>query len=208
MDATEVTQAQYAAFLSAKGSDTSGQVSTCTGNSSFQPATSGGNCSPSTFSPTTRPNHPVTCVDWCDAAAYCTWAGMRLCGKIGGGSADYKTQTDPTKSQWHNACSSSGANAYTYGNTFNPLACNGTDYGASSTIPVAQATACKAPAPPFKNIRDLSGNVWEWEDSCKSATNTCHVRGGSYTTTTPNCSRELMLARSNAQADVGFRCCN
>jgi formylglycine-generating enzyme required for sulfatase activity len=211
IDATEVTQAQYAAFLAAKAGDTGGQASHCAWNSSFQPAASNGDCTASSFTPSTRPHHPVTCVDWCDAVAYCKWAGMRLCGAIGGGATDYKNQNLPSKSQWHNACSSSGVNTYTYGNSFNPLACNGVDYGASSTIAVTQAVACRPPSSPFRNVRDMSGNVWEWEDACKkysSPSDTCHVRGGGFATSTLQCSRELMIQRNAVRADVGFRCCD
>src|SRR5262249_55159892 len=52
---------------------------------------------------------PVTCIDWCDAAAYCSWAKKRLCGKIGA-PADAKTidvtqgaarlDADPAVSEW------------------------------------------------------------------------------------------------------------
>jgi len=211
IDATEVTQAQYAAFLTAKGGDTSGQASYCSWNTSYQPATAGGECTTTTYAPSTRPKRPVTCVDACDAAAYCAWAGMRLCGAIGGGATDYKIQDSASESQWHNACSSSGGNVYAYGNAFDPLACNGQDYGASAAIAVGQASSCKAPAAPFSNLRDMSGNVWEWEDGCKKykdQTDTCHIRGGGYATATLNCSRESMITRNTTRADLGFRCCD
>jgi len=79
IDATEVTQAQYSQFLFVKKGDTSGQEARCTWNMSYG-VTCGG------FDPVARGGYPVVCIDWCDAVAFCSWAGKRLCGKIGGGS--------------------------------------------------------------------------------------------------------------------------
>lgn len=74
VDSTEVTGRQYLEFLAAKAGDTSGQPVDCSWNTTFEPAAD------------IDPNeYPVAFVDWCDALAYCTWAGKRLCGKIGGG---------------------------------------------------------------------------------------------------------------------------
>lgn len=68
MDATEVTNADYAAFLAANP-PTSGQVAWCAWNTSYLP--------PFGWPATGKENHPVVRVDWCDARAYCKWAGKR-----------------------------------------------------------------------------------------------------------------------------------
>ncbi|MFW5739361.1 MAG: formylglycine-generating enzyme family protein, partial [Myxococcota bacterium] len=210
IDATEVTQGQYAAFLQA-GTGTNSQPNYCEWNNNYQPATSGGDCTSSSFAPSTHPDRPVVCIDWCDAAAYCAWAGMRLCGAIGGNSTDFDNNTSAAASQWHNACTASGANVYAYGSAFEPLSCNGQDYGAAASVPVGQASACTAESAPFSSLRDMSGNVWEWEDACESYKNKhdkCHGRGGGYATATLSCSQKLTVSRSTVRADLGFRCCN
>jgi hypothetical protein len=105
MDATEVTNADYAVFL-ASGVPTEPSVythSSCAFNSSFEPAPLGapaafdGTCPG--FLPETR--SPLTCVDWCDAWAYCAWAGKRLCGASFG-----LPITEPSESVWRIACDS------------------------------------------------------------------------------------------------------
>jgi hypothetical protein len=93
IDSTEVTVAQYQVFLTAKGTDTSGQPSVCSYNTSYQPAQA--------LSPQ---NYPITNIDWCDALAYCTWAGKHLCGAIGGGPIAIANALTATKSQWFLAC--------------------------------------------------------------------------------------------------------
>jgi formylglycine-generating enzyme required for sulfatase activity len=70
IDATEVTQAQYAKFLIAVGSDAAPQASFCAFNDSYAPTS----CGPGIFDPTTKGDHPVVCVDWCDARAFCAWS--------------------------------------------------------------------------------------------------------------------------------------
>ena len=76
IDATEVTVAQYAEFLTAKAGDVSGQPQdVCGWNSTYEPAAL-----------PDPPNFPASNIDWCDARAYCEWAGKHLCRRVG--SAD------------------------------------------------------------------------------------------------------------------------
>src|SRR5690606_34323252 len=51
---------------------------------------------------------PQTCVDWCDAFAYCAAIGKQLCGRYGPGEISISSFTDASLSPWYNACSSGG----------------------------------------------------------------------------------------------------
>lgn len=217
IDRTEVTNAQYEQFLTAKGTDTSGQNAVCTANTSYRPTD---------FwpVPTDELALPVVYVDWCDAYAYCKWAGKRLCGKIGGGANAYADFADSTKSQWFNACSNGGRNAFPYGSTFRPEACNGFNgphgcnsfgqpLGDCTLTPVASNNQCQG-AGNYAGVFDLSGNVLEWEDSCTTSPDggagTCRLRGGSIYArgeTDMTCDTDSENPRFDTIFSVGFRCC-
>lgn len=126
---TEITKGQYNRFITANQPVTQ-QSATCVGiNTSFIPSNG--------WPPATAPNPPgiahsmglpVHYVDWCDAESYCKWAGMHLCGKIGGGSVALAQRNTATESAWYNACSAQGQKTYPYGDTFDPgdlRRCNG-----------------------------------------------------------------------------------
>ena len=82
IDVTEVTQGQYDAWLATNPLLPESADTNCGWKTSY--AVQG------TISPGKDPDHrPVVYVDWCDAYAYCTGVGERLCGAIDGGSADY-----------------------------------------------------------------------------------------------------------------------
>ena len=201
IDSTEVTNAQYAEFLD-QSPETSGQPAACAFNSSFVPSSSWPNPA--------QPNRPVVYVDWCDAYAYCLWAGKRLCGKIGGGANAYADVSDPFKSQWMGACSSSGFKKYPYGNVYAPATCNGVDYAAGHALDAGELEGCEGGTP---GIFDMSGNVWEWEDSCQTdsgAQDQCRVRGGSYWfngETDLTCENPNANDRDTKNDIYGFRCC-
>ena len=80
IDLTEVTKAQYAAFLATAPAFTS-HAPQCRWNVDFVPngkATPLDSSCDETLHPdvndaTKFPSRPVVCVDWCDAAAYCAW---------------------------------------------------------------------------------------------------------------------------------------
>lgn len=210
IEPTEVTQQAYAAFLAEMSASTSGQPTYCSWNTTYFPSTAGDGCTAATFNPAAKPRAPVTCVDWCDAQAYCAWAGLRLCGAIAGGATAYDAFGDAAASQWQNACSSQGTHSYPYGDEVQPDACNTSEYAAGSPLRAAEVSACHGPSLPFANVYDLSGNVWEWEDSCskyKNANDDCRIRGGDFDTTTAHCRRDSSVKRNTARANTGFRCC-
>jgi formylglycine-generating enzyme len=207
IDATEVTNSHYAEFLAAAVGTQSGP---CSWNLTYTPS--------SGWPATGKESHPVVNVDWCDAFAYCSWAGKRLCGKIGGGSNAFANLADPTQSEWFNACSAGGLRNYPYGNTYDPLKCVGNGYdgtagyqtGSDKMFPVQSAIGCQASGA-YAGVYDLSGNAWEWEESCNGtagANDQCRQRGGSFTNDGALvCDYADSDRRDYADGSISFRCC-
>lgn len=205
-DSTEVTNAQYAAFLAATGGDAGAQPSVCAFNTSHTP----GGTWPA---PAALASNPVTNVDWCDAYMYCKWAGKRLCGRIGGG-ATVDTNSEYINagvSQWYRACSANGTRVFPYGAVYNMTACNGLDLGVGGPVDAGSLPGCVGGS---AGLFDMSGNVSEWEDACSTQTGTadnCLVRGGSYgdnAAASLQCDkRTANFTRGSMSADIGFRCC-
>lgn len=201
IDSTEVTYAQYHDWQSTAPA-TGLMPSYCTSWKSSYNAGSGSGS-----------HHPVGDVDWCDAYAYCQGVGKRLCGKIGGGSNLFADLADAGLSQWFNACSSGGTYAYPYGNTYEPQTCNGADHSAAVST-VGSLAGCDSSVLGYTGVYDLSGNVFEWEDSCTGATGMsdgCRIRGGSFVNaggTYLTCALDVGGAnRYGTSYNIGFRCC-
>jgi sulfatase modifying factor 1 len=199
IDSTEVTNAEYQDFLSAIGAaGPSGAPSVgCEQEPSLTPKE---NWPPAPGTET----FPVVHVDWCQASAYCAWAGKRLCGRIGGGAlAVGGPEHDAAQSQWFNACTMGGARAYPYGASFDMNACGG---------PLETVGARAQCIGGYPGIYDMNGSVWEWNDACDSAKpdSFCHAYGGAFDSTP----EELACAvtprpwtRSAGAANIGIRCC-
>lgn len=195
VDATEVTGRDYEEFLAAKAGDTSGQPPECAWNTSFE----------TTFQ--LRPEYPVRGIDWCDAWAYCAWAGKRLCGHVDGGPVEPSLRANTFADAWFRACSADGTRTFPYGDAFDANACNLPDMNQPGAVPVASLPGCEGGYP---GVFDMTGNLWEWEDSCESAEPfaRCAMRGGSYAANTQGeCSFVLSEAR-NGGSDVTIRCCS
>lgn len=195
VDSTEVTVAQYALFLEAKGDDTSGQAPECTWNDSFEPADSSDD-----------PEHPVTHVDFCDAAAFCAWADKQLCGKIGGGALAFADLSLATKSQWVAACGGTKQQPFPYGTEHEAGACND-DSGSGHIEPVASFEACNGF---YDGVFDMVGNVAEWVNACdagEGASDGCITIGGTYADAN-GCTGSGLKHRDEQLPTVGFRCCS
>lgn len=202
VDPTEVSRDAYAAFLAARGADTSGQSAACRFNTRFIPEAS--------WPPAPGTGAlPVTWVDWCDAAAYCSWRGKRLCGGLGGSSIALVDAEEPTRSEWTAICSADGDRKLPYGNDYLPGRCHDSGNGPAA---VGATLGCEGGYP---GVFDLSGNVSEWQDACDDAqgasggNDLCAVMGGAWSSDPRDleCDRAQEARRQSASADRGFRCC-
>jgi len=165
-----------------------------------------------------RDEHPMNCISFEDAAAYCSFAGKKL----------------PTEEQWEYAARGGDGRAYPWGND-SPTAArvNGCDDGCAKAAKHAgdslvarlagddhwEATSPTGAFPegegPFGNF-DLSGNVAEWVDAayCNYGQTSCGtsarvIRGGAWTTDVGVAMKATSRAKANPatrMADVGVRC--
>jgi formylglycine-generating enzyme required for sulfatase activity len=183
IDRTEVTVAAYAACVKA---------GKCTA------AETGPLCNASVAG---RDQHPINCVNWLQAKAYCEAQGQRL----------------PTESEWEFAARGAAGHAYPWGDE-PPNAARARWNAKDGTEPVGShpsgATA--------NGVQDLAGNVFEWvEDGWydypgSSVTNPRHptgegriFRGGGWYDTSANALRSNFRSRSVETFrgyGLGFRC--
>ena len=187
LDLTEVTVAAYGKCVTSGG---------CTAPNS------GGSCN---WGNDARQAHPINCLDWNQAKAYCTWLGKRL----------------PTEAEWEYAARSGGqAITYPWGNALPScnLAVMANGCGSGSTL----AVCAKTPGNTAHGICDMAGNVWEWVEDAYGpypgtpATNpvvntgsTRVLRGGSWNYNFSNYLRAALRyhnAPSNRYYYAGFRC--
>jgi formylglycine-generating enzyme len=172
----------------------------------FVPSTNTG-CN---YDPADLADYPVTCVNWCQANAYCAWAGKRLCSGIGGAVEDGAVGT----SEWIAACSKNGLRDYPYGNVYDPAACRVETLGDAGVSPVGSFPKCDGG---FDGIMDMSGNAFEWTTHCDLSDAASHgsnsvSRGGSGfevggSNNDFKCTASISIAIDNQARDIGLRCC-
>ncbi|MBR5160343.1 MAG: SUMF1/EgtB/PvdO family nonheme iron enzyme [Thermoguttaceae bacterium] len=148
-------------------------------------------------------SHPVTCVSWDDAMAFCKWLSNRIGQEI----------TLPTEAQWEYACRARTTGAYA-GNLDEMAWYN----GKSGTHQI------KSKTPNNWGIYDMHGNVWEWcqdryseypdesvaDPIAPSYTFFNVIRGGSWGSSAKNCRSAIRHCNApvSRSYDLGFRCVN
>jgi formylglycine-generating enzyme required for sulfatase activity len=205
IDLTEVTFRQYAAFLQTTGGKPGALPGACSFKTGHMPEES---CLQYLPSDPSCSRKPQSCVDWCDATAYCAWAGKRLC----------RVSKSPTIDEWYYACSGGGTHKFPYGNTYSdekealcatPARVR---FGLDDLVPVASLPECHGlPPAPFDAIFDMAGNVSEWLDDCASeagAGDECLARGSTFLGGSSVCTSGPLTRRADRSYEIGFRCCS
>ena len=134
--------------------------------------------------------HPIIEVSWYGAMAYCQWAGKRL----------------PTQEEWHFACAGDEKRKYPWGGEFEEGRANifGDKDGYGRTAPVG---SFPSGASPF-GLLDMGGNVWEWTQGGEKMQ---FLHGGSWINgpTLTQCNKQTNTKDSHSYVKgntIGFRC--
>ena len=202
IDRTEVTVARYAACVAAGSCGTEGL--TMPDVHAREPPDLARFCN---WGNKGREEHPINCLTWAQAQAYCAWAGRRL----------------PTEAEWEKAARGTNGLKYPWGDkaygTVGKAVANvadetlrrkfpdwqvvdGYDDGWEGTAPVGHYPAGVSPY----GVADMMGNVYEWLADLRGDLRT--VRGGSWhdLPKTARASYRGALDPRTRRADLGFRC--
>jgi formylglycine-generating enzyme required for sulfatase activity len=225
IDEREAVYAEYKQFLEAKGNDLSGQPPECSHNESFVPRLDDeqqapyefADCAPSQWLIDTEPDRAVNCVDFCDAWAFCDWAGKRLCGirgadstKVSAIDGELSHVARSTESEWFFVCSQGGTSKYPHGDTYESGTCLDRaklEMQGDEALAVRDTSnnECRGQSPPFSDVFDMSGSVRQWVNVCKQG---CYSMGGTALTgEAVACGHEDLGSSLNANFQIGIRCC-
>jgi len=119
-----------------------------------------------------RDDHPMNCVDWHGATAFCGWAGGRL----------------PTKEEWYAEASNRGTRKYPWGGQKATCARAVMDDGQTKGSAGSETDGCgedrtwpvcsKKAGNSVSGLCDMSGNVWEWTSTAAGSARV--LRGGGW----------------------------
>lgn len=175
MDVTEVTAGAYTACVRAGRCSAAGTGRSCN------------------YGKSDKDNHPINCVDWDQATAYCGSVGKRL----------------PTEEEWEYAARGTDGRRYPWGDEEPGARACWNQRSAGSTCSVGSY------ASGVFGLKDMAGNVWEWTASGYSdygnnrASEARVTRGGGWFNAVASSLRSSCRdghAPSDRGDGLGFRC--
>ncbi len=165
---TPVTNAQYAAFVTATGHRIPDvDPRTWRGYKLIHPyertrrhAWTGGN------PPEGRGQHPVVLVSHADARAYAAWLGV----------VTGRTWRLPSEREWEKAARGADGQRFPWGDDWDPARLNSHDQGPFDTLPAASFPEGASPY----GLHDAAGQVYEWTATPARGPGRFIVKGGSW----------------------------
>jgi formylglycine-generating enzyme required for sulfatase activity len=148
-DETPVHQVTVAAFCMDRTEVTVAAHKACVKAGKCTPAKTGSSCNAGVAG---RENHPINCVDWNQADAYCEAQGLRL----------------PTEEEWEYAARGTDGRTYPWGNEEPRSQLCWARYGDGKPNSTCAVGSYPEGRSPF-GLDDMSGNVWEWTASGNSS---------------------------------------
>ena len=151
-----------------------------------------------------KDDHPVVCVSWNDAVAFCEWASKKTKGTV----------RLPTEAEWEFACRGGTTTAYQWGDDPDKGQgwCNGADLTAKdqfkdwAVFNWRDGFVYTAPVGSFKgnawDLYDMHGNVWEWCADWHAD----KYEGGQQTDPTGPANGTFRVLRGGAWVDYPWSC--
>jgi len=234
IDARLASYGDYALFVAAKGEDFGGQPQECHWNDNWGPVTHDPKrtwaqgydpyCGP----PPERmpPDQVLRCVDFCDAWAFCSWSGKRLCGlrgaepgkltivDSGGENMDvyrnHKEAALSQKSELFAVCTQGGTTKFPYGDQYYLGACEECRNGYLAPNEAfldhnVNLQKCGGTISPYDQVYNLMGASYQWANICTDSSH-CLVYGSC----SPDRTCEQAYGGKGAQLDnptYNVRCC-
>ncbi|MBI5244420.1 MAG: formylglycine-generating enzyme family protein [Elusimicrobia bacterium] len=131
-------------------------------------------------------SHPINCVSWHQANAFCKWAGKRL----------------PSETEWERAYRGGTKTEYFFGDDESRLSA----YAWYDKNSGEHTHVVGAKRPNQYGLYDIAGNVWEWTSTCEVGS--CSIRGGSWDNFADCCRADFRNRnhRGFRTDGLGFRC--
>jgi len=232
IDARLASYGDYASFVAAKGDDFTGQPQECRWNDNWGlvthelKKTSAYGYYPYCGPPPDHmpPDQLLRCIDFCDAWAFCSWSGKRLCGlrgadpgkltivDSGGDGLDgydkHKEVALSQKSELFSVCTQGGTTKFPYGDQYFIGACDECRNGyLEPNEPYIDHNVnlqkCGGSIPPYDQVYNLMGASYQWANICSDSS---HCLG--YGSCLPDRTCEQAYAVSELEVlTATVRCC-